>query len=378
MTCDLYTKSSAFLVVTMITNSAFKPNRDLFNVNFQGYKLSEKPLNVIQEALPCAVSAVQPQENEFSYQRMRAYSLHNHLHSDPSSPSSAYWCAKDGSIRKVTSDGSSICYEDVLRLPPVAMERATNATMEFLGANVGVVCSGGNEVAVFSRKSQGDGEKWTILKSLELSENDPIMLTTASLGATGAHADVLCAEISKPTAAARKEPEVGVATYKWVRIGFKSNPALSPPGADDVGSMTMLGSFQSKSLALYAAFQLQPPSGETQLLFVSETTPLIESSNSETRVRETGAMEQDASLFSEPASHHGLGYQREDYTWTQTGTDVSLVFQLAEGVGKRDISCVMEPQELVVGLTDGTTLLRGELVHSIDPEASNWILEKNM
>lgn len=81
----------------------------------------------------------------------------------------------------------------------------------------------------------------------------------------------------------------------------------------------------------------------------------------------------------EPESHRGLGYSNGDaYQWSQTESDVVVTFKLDSDVGKRDISCIIEPEELVVGLTDGTTLLRGELVHPVDPQASNWTIEGDM
>lgn len=355
----------------------FKPNRDLLNVNFQGYKLSGTSLDVIQEDLPCPVSEVQLKDNEFSYQKMRAHTLHNHLHFDPRHPSSVYWCSSDGSVMKVILDGVSVRMETVLCLPPTTTRRRNNITIKFLADNVGVVCAGGNEIVLFCREFHNHSERWTVVKSLILSENNPLMLETACLGVAGAHADILCAEISNSSSAGR-DSEVGVATYKWVRVVFKINPVLNCPGMEDT-EMIVLGSFGSNSLALYAAFQHQPSRAETQLLLISETAPLIDSSDSEPRsTRGVGRTEKDAGLLSEAEIHQGLGFQsNRGYSWTQTDTDVEIVFELDADIGKKDVRCLMEPGGLVVGLTDGTTLLTGELMHSIDPAASNWIFGNN-
>lgn len=394
-------------------DSGFKLNRELLNVNFQGYKLSDRHLDVAAKTdLPNPVAAVALKEGEFAYQYMRAHAFHNHLHFDPFDSFSVYWCSNDGSIKKAILEGGTISFQTVLHLPTSTMESVTNATIEFLSNTLGVVCAGDNTVAVFRRDLRSKTEeKWTILKSLEVSKNKPVMLVTAMLSA---HADILCAELSVPSSS--KEGDTGgtssstlvleqpseslpqqhteildeatptsvdsdgcVATYKWIRVKFKINPMLTETGTKDVEGVEVLGTFQSKSLALYSAFQYQPSSKEQQLLLLSETAPLIDSGKTEKSVAASNHVTQDSSLSSNPVDHCGLGFKREeDYEWTQSDTDLTISLQLAEDVKKRDISCVFDSDELVVGLTDGTTFLQGELTHSIDPQASTWTIENHM
>ena len=371
------------------------PNRDLLNVNFEGYKLSESSLAVSRRKLPCAVSTV-TLKDQFSYQHVRAHTLHNHLHFDPKNPASAYWCSKDGSILKASCDHMScdkdgtFSIETVFHLPAVPAhnhthERRTNVTMEFLDGNVGVVCAGDNEVTIFKSIREGsaesEGEEWVALKSFAVSEEEGVMLVTACLTPTGTSVHILCAVLAKPvspTAVSRDSPP-SVAMYKWMRVDLRANPLLTQLLPEDVTGVNTLGTFQSKSLALYAAFQRQPSSGE-ELLLISETTPLV-SADKQRKIDgvspKSDNFEKDSHLFAESEPHSGLGYSSEgdNYQWSQTDTDVVVTFQLGSDVRKRDISCIIEPEELVVGLTDGTTLLRGDLVHPIDPEASAWTIE---
>ncbi len=81
---------------------AFKPNRDLLNVNFEGYKLSLSPITCLSCAIQGEVHAATLKEGAFSYHHVRAFSLHNHLTPDPYDESSVYWCNKDGSIQRGT------------------------------------------------------------------------------------------------------------------------------------------------------------------------------------------------------------------------------------------------------------------------------------
>ena len=76
--------------------------------------------------------------------------------------------------------------------------------------------------------------------------------------------------------------------------------------------------------------------------------------------------------------HHGLGYDNLGYQWSQSDNDITVTLTLPETVAKTDIKCEIESNEVVLGLTDGTTYLRGKLHAPIDPEASAWTLEKNV
>ena len=79
---------------------AFKPNRDLLNVNFEGYTLSPSPVTCLKYELKESVHVAQLKDVVFSVQHMKAFSLHNHLFSDPFDDNSVYWYCQDGTIHK--------------------------------------------------------------------------------------------------------------------------------------------------------------------------------------------------------------------------------------------------------------------------------------
>ena len=78
--------------------SQFKPTRALLNVNFEGYKLSEEPLRSVARALPAAVGTARLRSDQFSFQHVRAFSLHNHLVADPFDEARVYWYGEDEKI----------------------------------------------------------------------------------------------------------------------------------------------------------------------------------------------------------------------------------------------------------------------------------------
>ena len=65
------------------------------------------------------------------------------------------------------------------------------------------------------------------------------------------------------------------------------------------------------------------------------------------------------------------------YIWSQSDSDITITVRLPDDVIKRDISYSVQPREIILGLTDGTTFIRGDLHAPVDPEASGWSIEHN-
>lgn len=56
-----------------------RPNRELLNPKFDGYKLSPDQLNVQSTSLPNAVNIIGLQDDVFSYLHVKAFAWTNHL-----------------------------------------------------------------------------------------------------------------------------------------------------------------------------------------------------------------------------------------------------------------------------------------------------------
>ena len=79
---------------------AFKPTGEFLNANFEGYKLAEDRLPSFSKVLSVGVNVAKLRDEQFSYQHVRAFSLHNHLVMDPGDDSSVYWYAEDCTIQQ--------------------------------------------------------------------------------------------------------------------------------------------------------------------------------------------------------------------------------------------------------------------------------------
>ena len=70
---------------------AFKPNRDLLNANFEGYKLAEVSLPFTSQSFVGGVNKLVLSEDQFSYQHVRQATMYNHLVFDPWNGFQVYW-----------------------------------------------------------------------------------------------------------------------------------------------------------------------------------------------------------------------------------------------------------------------------------------------
>ena len=86
---------------------AFKPNRDKLNAKFEGYKLAKEPLSCVIQTFESGVRVARLDAQDYSYQHVRTFTLHNHLVADPWDGHSVYWCDREGNIQRASYDVST-------------------------------------------------------------------------------------------------------------------------------------------------------------------------------------------------------------------------------------------------------------------------------
>ena len=214
-----------------------------------------------------------------------------------------------------------------------------------------------------------------------------MMITTACIApGNPSSVQLLCVELQDSTSAV-SETKPALAKYTWYNLTFKCPvETVNPPVEsirDSIEGIATVTSFDSKSLPLYTAFQSHPSNGAHYLLFMSENIPNLPNSK-QTPDKPAAESIVDSTTHNEdtpPADteeHFGLGYASQGYEWSQTDSEVVVRFELPSGVTKKEVRCVISRQELMVGLSDGTTFFRGEVHDAVDTEASTWTIEKDV
>ena len=274
--------------------------------------------------------------------------------------------------------------------PPKAMDNPVNASIIFFNKELCLFCDGQGLLQVLYT---GKDESWKLVESITLTglEGQPFMILAARVSEDGHVLHVATIELKDPSHLKRtttNTPSIEIIS-RWHTIRFSMDVHPDRLNASKfsastsllkIDSVNLLATFHSSSVPLFSAFNFT--SEAANLLIINETNikPAQKQSQEEAAKEEASHTEgSDSEQQDGIVGHQGLGYSegKAPFQWTQSDTDVVVTVWLPSDVTKFDVSCIIERNELVVGLTDGTTYIRGRLHTSIDPDASTWIIEHN-
>ena len=277
--------------------------------------------------------------------------------------------------------------------PPVGT--IANPTFAFINGTHCLFSNGGPRLFLFATGSASSSlnsaptDEWQLEVTVPAHTGDsgdgsnettsnPVMILVATVPKSKLHVDILLAELCDPASIqhvkSSTSTDSSVAMFKWLRLTpttgqqQDADSANMPVAAISFknASVSVVASFESRAFPHYTAIV------ENNLLLVSEARPPLP--------EDADLMDQEREEEGDDKGeeHHGLGYDDLGYKWSQSDSDVTVTLALPDNVTKADLDCEIESNEVVLGLTDGTTYLRGKLHAPIDPEASAWTLEKNM
>lgn len=393
---------------------AFKPDRHLLNANFEGYKLSSEKLPTICKDFAGRVDTVKVSDDyQRSYQHVKALTMRNQLILDPWEPRSVYWRTEDGSLMRGTLQTSqslaiSPVYSFVGRDVP---DNPVNASIVFLSEYLCLFSDGRGTLQLLNTGQRADASlcaaEWKVMETLHLEglEKKAYAVLDSKLSEDGFSIGILTMELLPPeeiSTALKHKTKPTLVVYNWYivhltkSIGAALNQSSSCAEKTIVAKSDLLCSLKSEMAAEYWAISEQAIMliGDSNLRVKdnerTETPPAVESrpvpvqddqpaNATETAVREEEKEEErEQEEEGEPEAHHGFGYHKDTYEWTQSATDVTIKVQLPADVTKQDISCTIGAKDVVVGLVDGTTFARGALFAPVDPVASSWTIQDHV
>ena len=216
-------------------------------------------------------------------------------------------------------------------------------------------------------------ENWRTVTVLDLSSAVtipkllPFLVSFAKLNELEKSVELITMELQK----GQDENQSSTITLRWFTITFHGDMDNSQSNH----TIILKHTFTSSSMPIYTAIV-------SQSLFVINEASLVSTT--------TAAKGSEVDAHDDP--HYGIGYKRKHeaevlsdkrsavassgWYWVQSNSDVTVTVHLPHDVTKRDITCIINHNHLVVGLTDGTTYIRNGLTGTIDPEASTWIIDQ--
>ena len=316
----------------------------------------------------------------------------------------------------------------------VSANGCVNPSMVFLSLHLCLHANGCGSLQLLHTGSpsplspeRGRGGEWRLIEELRLTElgENPFSVLAARYvegeGGSGGKLDVVTMVLGslhtpRSRDAASKPP---VAHYYWHRVTLGSATATLIADTRSVSMATdttdtdrKLGcdstnihlccSLHSQTIPLYTALVgdrflviseagLVPPQAPSEEKKVAEEQEKEEKLGEEKEVSadeskmETDEKEDEEKEERESGQHKGLGFKAVEppsdserkYKWSQTDSNVTVVVSLPDDVTKKDIECVIERREVVIGLSDGTTYVRGRLFGPVDPDSSTWTIENH-
>nr|SVE82574.1 EOG090X08S2 [Daphnia magna] len=348
-----------------------RPRKDLLDPTFEGYKLSLDSLPVYKHEVPVAVEHLKPNEEQFSFQHVKTFGLHNHLIDDPWSDEVAFFISKDLQIFKINLHSlvsQSPEFKSVWQLPRHLESRDGwfNASLSFAGPELAVVTDGGGVLHIVDTgvRTPANSHLWQAkFSSEDLGNSEPFKITHSMLNTTESNqSETLSVLALKVESIDKVESQIALSVFgcseketpfinclEWVQYehvdghwSFKQLKRLAIPHGLDYASILSPG----KALCLIA----REPLG---IIFDSKKNVAAPLENNETMQDKTET--------------------KVAYTWTESPEEVTVWMTFDKQTSKHDLVVKIESQTLKV-VYKQQTYLDGELAHPISVGSSTWTL----
>lgn len=348
-----------------------RPRKDLLDPTFEGYKLSLDSLPVYKHEVPVAVEHLKPNEEQFSFQHVKTFGLHNHLIDDPWSDEVAFFISKDLQIFKINLHSlvsQSPEFKSVWQLPRHLESRDGwfNASLSFAGPELAVVTDGGGVLHIVDTgvRTPANSHLWQAkFSSEDLGNSEPFKITHSMLNTTESNqSETLSVLALKVESIDKVESQIALSVFgcseketpfinclEWVQYehvdghwSFKQLKRLAIPHGLDYASILSPG----KALCLIA----REPLG---IIFDSKKNVAAPLENNERMQDETET--------------------KVAYTWTESPEEVTVWMTFDKQTSKHDLVVKIESQTLKV-VYKQQTYLDGELAHPISVGSSTWTL----
>ncbi|XP_063236052.1 nudC domain-containing protein 1 [Bacillus rossius redtenbacheri] len=339
-----------------------RPNRDLLDPNFSGYKLSLESVAVYQLPFECGVDHVLPSDEQYSFLHVKAFGLHNHLYADPWEGNSMYFIDKHRHVQNVRLSSTSRLEGParVWAVPPGRVREAGhyNTCLGFPSPQLAVLTDGAGRLLLAATDRRPGGAPWKLLFSGYVCEKEqPFTLLHSRHRTTHDTQEVHCLllhideSVGRESGDGKESVPVFVNVLEWVVVveegdnvwHVKSRRQLSAYGSLEYAAI------EDSCCSIYVACS-------KDIKFTADSEKPIEVAlQGETKVSVSEKV-------------------RPDYMWMQTAEDVTAWFQLPEGTARGEVGVSAQSGHLAVTWR-GHPLLSGAPGHGLDADLTTWTLE---
>ncbi|XP_052232848.1 nudC domain-containing protein 1-like [Dreissena polymorpha] len=346
----------------MKASMELKPDRDLLNPNFEGYKLSLDKQPIYTSNLENVLYAVELQDDQFSYHHAKLLGNHNHLMVDPWVRDNVYLVDKLWNVRhSLTTDTSVSVSPPVYRIPDADDRQLVPShyavRVHFLSADLVVIGDGAGRVHIIETgdRQTGNDVPWkTLLTKTIPGEGTPSLLVDGVYWIENEAHRVECilSHVTEATAEQKDKYESQYLTMiEWATFTSVDRKSWCLE--------------RTRQLLSRKPFHYVALGREGQSITIAGEADFVFTIDSEQPVVSDEEKEVEKPVIKPP-----------DYTWYQTDEDVNVQFTVPEGVSNKDIYMTLTFNHVEFGVKNrAPELLVGDLCGEVDVEGSTWTME---
>lgn len=337
-----------------------RPNRNLIDPKFDGYKLSLDPVPVLKTPLTAPPRRCHTSEDQYSFLHAKLFSLHNLLVKDPWNQYSFFYIDDKWTIQNVKYDTNSGQIQPIRAVFKLSKPNTStgdyNPSFNFISEKYCIFSDGCGMLRIIDTGDRYRVDEWKGIYADHVMGNDVCFIVQDSrLEFKDGHPEVHCLLLSVRTDSLAKDQGFE-AVIDW--LVFKKSEGSSN------WEKTITKQLKGKSLPEYCYFEPKCNSiiisTERKWEFTSdsENTIVVEHIEESTEMADENIAEDKNTI---------------NFTWTQTDEDVIIHFNIPRDCNKNDIKVICTGAKIQV-LHENDNLLNAELFDRIDNDLTTWNL----
>lgn len=330
-----------------------RPDRNLLNPDFNGYKLSLEKIPVFEKELQTAIERVLPNSDQYSLLHAKLFGLHNFIFTDYFySTSSIYFIDGNWNVLKVIINEQTGLISEIKQIwsiprPDAYKDGRFNLSLCFPSEEFAALSDGCGMLYIVKTGNREENENWSLEYSDEVLDNNECFMITDAVFLSS---ETSCGEIHCLLNSIERNDDGKFCTViNWITLTKTKDLNWGP--------------VQLKVLKGAGQFYYSALERNCQFIYVASDAPFKFILDSENPVVEEKPEQRTEHL--------------KTYSWLQTSDDITLRFNVKSGCNKNLINVLCKPFHITVRYND-TLLLEGELTNRIDSGLTVWTVENDI
>lgn len=320
-----------------------RPDRNLLNSNFEGYKLSLAALPVCEKELPLSIERAVPDSSQYSFLHARLFGMHNHLYAEElNGVSYLYFIDKNWCVWKLYVEPFSHQFIEpflVWKVPKDSerLHGQYNITLRFISSDVVVVSAPHGLLYILNTGDRNLDVAWNVVYKGNILETGKDFVIQDALCNDKNELHLLLLRIDQDVSG-----EHWLNVLNWVVMSF----------SDNEWTVTANRVLQASGELYYGCFE---PDCKAVYISSAKTFKFVNEDDKENEEVE----------------------EKKRYIWSQTIEDITLKLKVPENFVKDSVKITTKATEIAVQY-ENKTFLSGPLCQSICADLTVWCIKNGM